>query len=268
MHTYTYTEAEKNNLVPFNLADFYKTGHPSMYPAATTMLVANFTPRSSKYAPVLPQLFDDKVVWCGLQGFIKKFFLDLFVNEFFMKCQEDAVRKFKRRMDTALGPGVVSTQQLEDLHSLGYLPLEIRALPEGSRVNIRVPSVVFINTHDRFPWVATYFETVFSTECWKPTTVATVAFEFRKLLTYFAKLTGAPEEFIDWQGHDFSMRGMSGVDDAMRCGMGHLLSFTGTDTIPAIDYAEDYYGADADTELVGGSIPATEHSVMTLRILL
>lgn len=79
---------------------------------------------------------------------------------------------------------------------------------------------------------------------------------------------GAPEEFIDWQGHDLSMRGMSGVHDAMRCGTGHLLSVTGTDTIPAIDYAEDFYGADADKELVGGSIPATEHSVMTLRILL
>ena len=64
------------------------------------------------------------------------------------------------------------------------------------------------------------------------------------------------------------MRGMSGVHDAMRCGTVHLLSFMGSDTIPAIDYAEDFYGADADKELVGGSIPATEHSVMTLRILL
>ena len=258
----------KNGLVPFNLADFYKTGHPSMYPASTTKLVANFTPRSAKYAPVLKPLFDNKVVWFGLQGFLTEFLLGVFETEFFGKPKAQAVRKFKRRMDTALGPDAVPASRLEALHDLGYLPLEIRALPEGVRVNIKVPPVLFINTHDDFPWVATYFETLFSCENWKPSTVATLAFEFRKLLTYFAKVTGAPEEFVDWQGHDFSMRGMSGVHDAMRCGTGHLLSFTGTDTIPAIDYAEDFYGANADQELVGGSIPASEHSVMALRILL
>ncbi|MGN6648974.1 nicotinate phosphoribosyltransferase [Trinickia sp.] len=256
-----------NGLIPFNLADFYKTGHPSMYPGETTKLVANFTPRSAKYAPVLPQFFDDKIVWFGLQGFIKEFFLGVFQREFFQAPKAEALRKYKRRMDTALGPDAVPMDRLAALHDLGYLPLELRALPEGARVNIKVPPVVFINTHADFPWVSTYFETLFSTELWKPSTVATIAFEFRKLLTYFARLTGAPEAFVDWQGHDFSMRGMSGVHDAMRCGTGHLLSFTGTDTIPAIDYAEDYYGADADKALVGGSIPASEHSVMTLRIL-
>lgn len=259
---------EKNQLVPFNLADFYKTGHPSMYPGSTTKLVANFTPRSAKYAPVLRELFDDKVVWFGLQGFIQEFLIDLFDSEFFRKPKTQAIRKYKRRMDTALGPGAVPVSSLEALHDLGYLPLEIRSLPEGSRVDIKVPPVIFINTHPDFPWVSTYFETIFSCESWKPSTVATIAFEFRKLLIYFANLSGAPLEFVSWQGHDFSMRGMSGVHDAMRCGSGHLLSFTGTDTIPAIDYLEDHYGANADRELVGGSIPASEHSVMALRILL
>ena len=256
-----------NGLIPFNLADFYKTGHPAMYPRETTKLVANFTPRSAKYAPVLPQFYDNKIVWFGLQGFIKEYFLGVFQREFFQAPKAEALRKYKRRMDTALGPDAVPVDRLAALHDLGYLPLELRSLPEGTRVNIKVPPVVFVNTHADFPWVSTYFETLFSAELWKPSTVATLAFEFRKLLTYFAKLTGAPEAFVDWQGHDFSMRGMSGVHDAMRCGTGHLLSFTGTDTIPAIDYAEDYYGADADKELVGGSIPASEHSVMTLRIL-
>jgi nicotinamide phosphoribosyltransferase len=259
---------EKNDLVPFNLADFYKTAHPSMYPAATTKLVANFTPRSAKYAPVLKELFDNKVVWFGLQGFIQAFLIDLFDKEFFRKPKELAVRRYRRRMDTALGPGAVATSRLEALHELGYLPLEIRSLPEGSRADIKVPPVIFINTHADFPWVSTYFETLFSCETWKPSTVATIAFEFRKLLEYFARLTGTAAEFVGWQGHDFSMRGMSGVHDAMRCGAGHLLSFTGTDTIPALDYLEDFYDADADKELVGGSIPASEHSVMALRILL
>ncbi len=262
-------DTSRNGIIPMNLADFYKTGHPGMYPEQTTTLVANFTPRSSKYAPVRSSpLFDDKLVWFGVTGFIKEFLIDAFNREFFQAPKAAAVRKYKRRMDSALGLNAVSMTQLEKLHDLGYLPLEIRSLPEGSRVNIKVPPVVFINTNPAFPWVSTYFETLFSCENWKPATVATIAFEFRKLLTYFARMTGSPEDFVGWQGHDFSMRGMSGVHDAARCGAGHLLSFFGTDTIPAIDYLEDYYGANSETELVGGSVPATEHSVMTLRILL
>lgn len=254
---------------PMGMADFYKTGHPGMYPTETDVLVANFTHRSSKYAPVaMSPLFDDKLVWFGTTGFVKEFLIDTFNAEFFGADKAVAVRKYKRRMDTALGLNKVSMTQLEKLHDLGYLPLEIRSLPEGERINMKVPPVLFINTHDGFPWVSTYFETLFSCENWKPSTVATIAFEFRKLLTYFARLTGSPEDFVNWQGHDFSMRGMSGVHDAARCGAGHLLSFFGTDTIPAIDYLEDHYGANADAELVGGSVPATEHSVMTLRILL
>lgn len=254
---------------PFNMADFYKTGHPGMYPDETTTLVANFTPRSTKYAPVTASpLYDDKVVWFGVTGFIKEFLIETFNREFFEQPKETAVRRYKRRMDTALGMNRVRMSHLEALHDLGYLPLEIRSLPEGSRVNIKVPPVVFINTDPRFPWVSTYFETLFSCENWKPATTATIAFEFRKILTYFARMTGSPEGFVPWQGHDFSMRGMSGMHDAARSGAAHLLSFTGTDTIPAIDYLEDYYGADSEKELVGGSVPATEHSVMTLRILL
>lgn len=256
--------ALKNGLNPFLQADFYKTGHPFQYPKGTNKILANFTPRSARLAPVLPELFDDKIVWFGLQGFIKEILIGLFNREFFGKPAAAAVRQYQRRVDNALGKGAVTVDHLQALHDLGYLPLEIRSVPEGARVDIRVPPVTFVNTRPEFAWLVTYIETLFSCESWKPSTVATIAFEYRKLLTYFAQQTGSPMAFVDWQGHDFSMRGMAGLYDARKCGAGHLLSFTGTDTIPAIDYLEDLYNADSDRELIGGSVPATEHSVMCL----
>ena len=79
-------------------------------------------------------------------------------------------------------------------------------------------------------------------------TSATTAFEYRKNFERYAKVTGYDGAFIDWQGHDFSFRGMSGLEDAQMSGAGHLLSFTGTDTIPAIDFLEEYYNADCESE--------------------
>jgi nicotinamide phosphoribosyltransferase len=92
-------------------------------------------------------------------------------------------------------------------------------------------------------------------------TSATLAKRMRELLESYAEKTGSPKEFVDWQGHDFSFRGMGGYEAAQMSGMGHLTQFTGTDTIPAIEFIEKYYGA-PDDYLIGGSVAATEHSVM------
>jgi nicotinamide phosphoribosyltransferase len=99
---------------------------------------------------------------------------------------------------------------------------------------------------------------------WLASTSATTAKAFRSTFDEYANVTDPGSEFVPWQGHDFSMRGMTGIEAAMLSGAAHLLSFTGTDTIPAIDFLERYYGANAETELVGGSVPATEHSVMSM----
>jgi nicotinamide phosphoribosyltransferase len=139
------------------------------------------------------------------------------------------------------------------------LPIEIKALPEGSLVDIKVPVLTIKNTLPEFFWLTNYLETAISTELWKPITTATTAFEYRKILTQYAKETGAPLDFVLWQGHDFSYRGLSGLNDAASAS-GHLVSFLGTDTIPAIDYLEAFYGG--LNTFIGGSVPATEHSVM------
>ncbi|MBD0164501.1 nicotinate phosphoribosyltransferase, partial [Acinetobacter baumannii] len=147
------------------------------------------------------------------------------------------------------------------LHDLGYLPLRIKALPEGSRVNMRVPVLTVINTDPRFFWLTNYIETVLSAELWKSCTTATIAYEYKRLLTQYAVKTGTPLDFIPVQGHDFSSRGMSGIYDAAQSGVGHLTSFIGTDSVASIDYAEEYYNA---TGVIGVSVPATEHSVMCM----
>lgn len=237
-----------------NNIDVYKADHASQYPKGTTRVFSNWTGRKSRIEGI------DYTVHFGLQYLIQRYLIKEMNETFFEVPKEQAIRKYKRRLD---GMGIViDYSRWEALHDLGYLPLEIWSLPEGTRVSIRVPSYVMWNTHDDFYWVTNYFETLASCVVWLPTTSATQADHLRGILEEAMAEAGGPEEFVDWQGHDFSMRGMAGPEAAAMSGAGHLLSFTGTDTIPAIDFLEDYYGADCEQELVGGSVPATEHSVM------
>ncbi len=246
---------------PQHATDFYKTGHIFQYPDGTEGVYSNFTCRSDKLANLGPD-FDHKVVFFGLQGPCQWLLRDLWNEEFFRMRKETVVARYKRRMDWGLGQGAVDVAHIAGLHDLGYLPVRIKALPEGSRVNIKVPPYTIQSTDPAFGWVTNYLETQLSSETWKAVTSATIAYEYRKLLTKYAKLTGSPLEFVPWQGHDFSARGMSGIHDAASTGAGHLTSFFGTDTVSAIDYLEDYYGA--DDSFVAGSVPATEHSVMCM----
>lgn len=248
---------------PLTCIDFYKADHRRQYPKGTEYVYSNFTPRSLSHAHALLKR-EKKVVFFGLQGFIKHFLIDTWNNEFFDKPKEEVVAAYKRRMDTSLGPNAIPVEHIEELHDLGYLPIRIKALPEGSRVNIGVPVLTIINTLPKFFWLTNYLETVMSSELWKGCTTATIAYAYKSLLQDYALLTGAPLEFVPFQAHDFSARGLSGLYDAAQSGAGHLLPFVGTDTVSAIDYCENYYNADATKELIGCSVPATEHSVMAM----
>lgn len=244
---------------PVLLKDGYKVGHKFQYPKGTTMVYSNLTPRKSRVDGV------DKIVFFGLQYFIKEYLIRQFEEYFFKVPIEQVLRQYKRRIDNYLGKDSITYSHIEALHKLGYLPLEIKALDEGTLVPMRVPVFTIKNTMPEFFWLTNMLETVMSTVLWKPCTSATTAFRYLKIFTQFAEETvGADTSFIPWQGHDFSFRGMSGIEDAILSGAGHLLSFAGTDTIPAIDFLETYYGADSDNELIGGSVPATEHSVMCM----
>ena len=240
---------------PFLLTDYYKVGHVFQYPKNTTLVYSNLTPRKSRIDGV------DEMVFFGLQYFIREYLVNYFNENFFQQPKEKVMTEYKRRINTSLG-GLPTYEHLERLHDIGYLPIEIKALPEGSLVPMRVPCLTVVNTKPEFYWLTNFLETILSAITWQPCTSATIAHQYRKLLNRYADETGMPAEFVQWQGHDFSFRGMSSYESAVLSGMGHLLSFTGTDTIPAIDALEQYYHADADKELIGGSVAATEHSVM------
>lgn len=249
---------------PLTAIDFYKADHRRQYPKGTTEVYSNFTPRNSRLAHGMLSSFDNKVVFFGLQYFIKNFLIESWGKYFFSEPKEKVLKKYQHRMDHALGIGAISCEHISKLHDLGYLPIRIKALPEGARIPIGVPLLTIVNTHPDFFWLTNYLESVISCYLWKPITSATTAYEYKKLLTFYAMKTGADFEMIPFQAHDFSFRGMSSLQDTATSGAAHLTSFYGTDSVTAIDLLEDYYMADASKEPIGMSVPATEHSVMCM----
>lgn len=238
------------------LCDFYKLSHREQYPSGTETIYSTWTPRASRIDGI------NKVVLFGLQAFAKTYLIDYFNVQFFNKSEEDVVAEYERVVKNTLGKKMVDTTHIRKLHQLGYLPIKIKALKEGTLVPIRVPMFTIENTNPEFFWLTNYLETFMSCELWQLMTSATIALQYRKLLEEYAKETNGDLSGVPFQGHDFAMRGMSSLLSAITSGAGHLLSFVGTDTIPAILFMEHNYGANMEKELIGTSISATEHSVM------
>ena len=240
--------------------DSYKLSHRGFMEPKTEIIYSNLTARSHKHFKA-PKSYDGKVVFFGLQHFVKEYLIEEWNAKFFSQPKEKVIGKFKRLVDAYLGEGAIPMTHFEELHDLGYLPIRIKALPEGSRVNIKVPVLTIVNTNKKFAWLTNYLETVMSASLWKPMTTATIVAEYRKLINEYALKTTGSLDFTMFQAHDFSFRGMSGRHDAAINGAAFLLSSCGTDTIPAIELLEDYYNADATREFIATSVPASEHSI-------
>lgn len=239
---------------PLFLTDGYKTGHHQMYPKGTTLVYSNFTPRSNKHAPK----GCDKVVSFGQQMIMIQIH-EAFEKEFFSKPKDVVCGEMKKELSLYLNTDY-DVSHFESLHDLGYLPVQVKAIKEGTLVPIKVPVLTIYNTHPDFFWVTNYLETLISNLLWKPMTSATIAFQYRKLLTKWQEKTDKEKSwFIDWQAHDFSMRGLDSVEAVTSSGLGHATSFLGSDSLPVIHGARKFYG---ETESVVGSVNATEHSVM------
>jgi len=241
---------------PMMNTDGYKLDHRRQYPAGTEFVYSNWTPRGSRVKGV------NEVIFLGLQYAIKERLEKDFNENFFNKPKSEVVGEYADMLNSYLGPNQIGIAHIAELHDLGYLPLEFKALPEGTRVPLRVPMFTVENTHPDFFWLVNYFETILSATLWMPSTSATNAMHIRELLNEWAEKTGAPAEGVAFQGHDFSMRGMAGLESSCISALGHLVAFTGTETVPVLRFIKDYYPTKDAEHFIAGTVPATEHSVM------
>lgn len=245
-----------NRINPMLLIDFYKAVHAEMLPKNITKSVSYFTPRMSRVKQW------DKVVMFGLQGFIKTYLVDYFNEEFFQKPFEQVIGEYKRILDATLGQNAYKIEKIEKLHKLGYLPIEIVALPEGARVPMHVPMFGITNTHPDFAWLPQSLESLISAESWHPMLAATVGYTYRQIVNEYYEKTCDDDISRARALGAFDFRGEECTDSAVKAGAGWCLSFLNTATVPTIPYLEQNYNCDCTKEQVAFGSPSTEHSVM------
>lgn len=239
-------------LNPLLSEDGYKTSHHKMYRPGTTMVYSNFTTRDVNR---MPEQAKDIVVF-GIQYTIK-YIKDLYDKNFFNQPKNIVCGEAKEYLSKYLNCDY-DVSHFEALHDLGYLPIKVKALEEGSVIGSNIPMMTIYNTIPQFYWVPNFLETLISSLLWKPVHSASMAYAFKKILLKNALETDKDNMFsVNFQGHDFSFRGMQHLDSAISSGLGWITSFMGTDTIPVLQAAKYYYNSDN----VAFSVSATEHSV-------
>jgi nicotinamide phosphoribosyltransferase len=241
---------------PMLLIDFYKAVHAEMLPHNITKSVSYFTPRMSRVKRW------NKVVMFGLQGFIKTYLIDYFNDEFFNKPFDEVISSYKRIMDATLGKDAYKIDKIEKLHKLGYLPIEIVALPEGTMVPMHVPMFGITNTHPDFAWLPQSLESLISAEMWHQMLAATVGYTYREIVNKYYDLTCDDNIPRARALGAFDFRGEECLQSAEKAGAGWCLSFLNTATVPTIPYLEANYNCDCTKEPVAFGSPSTEHSVM------
>lgn len=241
---------------PMLLIDFYKAVHAEMLPDGITKSVSYFTPRMSRVKRW------DKVVMFGLQGFIKTYLIDYFNDEFFNKPFDEVISGYKRIMDASLGKNAYKIEKIEKLHKLGYLPIEIISLPEGTRVPMHVPMFGITNTHPDFAWLPQSLESLISAEMWHPMLAATVGHTYREIVNKYYDLTCDDDIPRARALGAFDFRGEECTESAIKAGAGWCLSFLNTATVPTVPYLEAMYNCDCTKEPVAFGSPSTEHAVM------
>ena len=237
------------------MSDTYKHTHSRMYPKNLTKLVSYLTPRKN-----MSEAFPN-MVFFGLQAFIYDHLVRGFHEDFFSVKWSVIEDTYRTYMDTQIGTENAMLEQFKALHELGYLPLEIRALPEGTVVNMGIPVVEMTNTDPDFAWLVQWVECILQAELWAPCAYATIGKAYHDVAAkYYEMTTDGADPFMAMA--DFGMRGMSCIEDSIRASASWLLSFDKTSTIPALAYIDEYYYANTHKNRIGRGAVSTEHSVM------
>lgn len=221
--------------------DSYKYSHWLQYPQGTQTVFSYLESRGGEFPATL---------FFGLQMYLKKYL-----------CKQIQLQ------DILLAEKIVPQHGLDFnkdgwMHILkkhnGYLPLKIRAVPEGEVVPVSNSLVTIENTDPECYWLTNFVETSLL-RVWYPITVATLSFYIKKYFVDFLLETSDNLGVVDFMLHDFGSRGVSSKESSGVGGAAHLVNFKGTDNIQALLYAMKYYNSD----IPGFSIPAAEHSTIT-----
>ena len=221
--------------------DSYKVSMLKQYPVGTTGIYSYIESRGGRY---------DSTVFFGLQAFIKEYLLEPITQADIDVADEILTahgEPFNRE----------AWQYILDNHN-GFLPVVIKAVPEGTVVPVKNVLATIENTDPECFWLTTWLETALLRAIWYPTTVATQSKTIKNIIKDYLEKTGDPAG-IDFKLHDFGARGVSSLESAGIGGAAHLVNFMGTDTITGMLYAREYYNAG----IAGFSIPAAEHSTIT-----
>ena len=226
---------------PILNTDSYKCSMFLQMPLGTTGVYSYIESRGGRY---------DRTVFFGLQAFIKEYLLEP-ITQADIDIADEILTAHGEPFNRAGWEYILRAHK-------GFLPVIIRAVPEGTVVPVKNVLATIENTDSECFWLTTWLETALLRAIWYPTTVATQSWHIRKLILKYLEETGDPA-LIDFKLHDFSARGVSSLETAGIGGASHLVSFMGTDTITGMLYAREYYGAGVS----GFSIPASEHSIST-----
>lgn len=240
------------------LSDTYKQVHDRMYPNSLESLVSYWVPRKSMFHNEENQ----KMVFFGLQAFIQEYLVEYFNKNFFDVPLDEVLATYRKYLNIQLGEGNYDIDKIVNLHELGYLPLRIDAIPEGSKVNMGIPCIRVTNTNKNFAWLVQWIECILQSELWKTCNHATIGNMYYKIAKYWYEKTVDSNIDPRMAFADFGMRGMSCMNEATRCSAAWLLSANKTSSIPALPYIDKYYDADCSFNHIGIGAVSTEHSVM------
>ena len=228
------------------LTDSYKVTHHYFYPKGTEKIYSYLESRVGAEF--------NKTIFYGLQYIIKKYLEGSVVTQ-------EKIDEADSIISTHIGEGIFNKKGWEHIldNYDGRLPIEIKAVAEGTPVEVGNALMTVENTDKKSCWLPNYLEPLLL-QVWYPSTVATLSAEVRKLCNFYLEITGSLKDNLDFMLHDFGYRGATSTESSRLCGSAHLLSFSGTDTIPSLSIPVNYYN---DPNIYGFSVQATEHSVMT-----